>query len=113
MSESINTKTIELAIYDPPMCCPTGLCGPELDVELLAIKENLMKLGKEFGEQLTTTRYMLTNDGPKFMEHPEIMQDMQNQGIEVLPVTTVNGKVVKKGAYPDFEELKTLIQNHS
>ena len=113
MADTTKPQTIELEIYDPPMCCPTGLCGPEMDEELLAIKDNLMNLEKEFGEHLNTTRYMLTNNGPKFMEHPEIMQDMQNQGVEVLPVTTVNGTVVKKGAYPDYEELKSLIQNHS
>ena len=111
MAETTSTQTIDLEIYDPPMCCPTGLCGPELDEDLLAIKENLIKIEEEFGDQVTTTRYLLTNDGPKFMNHPEIMEEMQNKGVDVLPITTVNGSIVKKGAYPDFEELKSFVSN--
>ncbi len=35
----------DVELFDPPMCCPTGLCGPALDQTLLDINEMIMTLG--------------------------------------------------------------------
>lgn len=39
------SKLVE--IYDPPMCCPTGVCGPAVDPKVLAIQEAILKLEAE------------------------------------------------------------------
>ncbi|MDH3390414.1 MAG: arsenic metallochaperone ArsD family protein, partial [Desulfobulbaceae bacterium] len=30
-----------IEIYDPPMCCPTGVCGPNVDPELVQFAADL------------------------------------------------------------------------
>ncbi len=100
---------ITIEIFDPPMCCPTGLCGPTIDPALLDINEALLRLRKERGEQARVERYLLSQQGPKFMQNPSVFALLKEHGVQVLPVTTVNGQVVKKGAYPSYDELVQLI----
>lgn len=102
-----NMKTIE--IFDPPMCCSTGLCGPDIDPALLDINEAILKVKKEFDGKVKIERYLLSQQGPKFMQQPEVMKRLQSNGVEILPLTVVDGKVVKEKSYPTFNELKNYI----
>ena len=45
MPTSIGQADVE--IFDPPMCCPTGLCGPTLDQTLLDVNEMILSLQAE------------------------------------------------------------------
>lgn len=38
---------MKVLIYDPALCCSTGLCGPEPDPAQIAVNETIMKLGKQ------------------------------------------------------------------
>ena len=40
-------KTAVIELFDPPMCCPTGLCGPALDQTLLDVSEMIMAVQAE------------------------------------------------------------------
>ena len=99
----------DVEIFDPPMCCPTGLCGPDIDPALLDINEAILKMKKEFDGKVKIERYLLSQQGPKFMQQPEVMKRLQSNGVEALPLTLVDGKVVKEKSYPSFDELKTLV----
>ncbi len=101
--------TIE--IFDPPMCCPTGLCGPDIDPTLLDINEAILKMKKEFDGQVKIERYLLSQQGPKFMQQPEVMKRLQSNGVEALPLTLVDGKVMKEKSYPSFDELRNLVND--
>ena len=103
MSEN-NELIIE--IFDPPMCCPGGLCGPAIDPELLAINETVLRLKSEYDGKMRIERYLLTQQGDKFMKNPDVLAMLKSQGTSVLPVTIMNGKVLKNKAYPTYEELK-------
>ena len=37
----------DVEFFDPPMCCPTGLCGPTLDQTLLDVNEMISTLQGE------------------------------------------------------------------
>jgi hypothetical protein len=102
-----NTPTIE--IYDPPMCCPEGLCGPVVDPVLLEISESIISLKKEYGEEIKVVRYVLSQQGQKFIQNPEIFSLLKENGVNILPVTVVNGKIKKTKKYPSFKELKNLL----
>lgn len=102
-----NMKTIE--IFDPPMCCASGLCGPDIDPALLDINEAILKINKDFEGKVKIERYLLSQQGSKFMQQPEVMKRLQSNGVEILPLTVVNEKVVKEKSYPTFEELKNYI----
>ena len=97
----MGTPTIE--IFDPPMCCPGGLCGPAIDPALLAANEAVLKLKSERG--ILVHRYLLQQQGQKFMQNAEVMDLLRAHGTSVLPITAVNGRVVRQGSFPGYEDL--------
>jgi hypothetical protein len=107
-SDQVKTK---IEIYDPPMCCPGGLCGPVIDRTLLDFNEAIIKVKKEFDGKVSIDRYLLTQQGQKFMQHPDVVSLLKANGTDILPITTVNGEVVKKKDFPSYIELKTYIEN--
>lgn len=109
MGTKIDEKLIQIEIFDPPMCCPSGLCGPDIDPALLDINEAILKVKKEFDGQVKIERYLLSQQGQKFMQQPEVMKRLQSNGVEILPLTLVDGKVVKEKSYPTFDEIKNYI----
>ena len=102
-------KIMTIEIFDPPMCCPSGLCGPDIDPALLDINEAILKVKKEFDGRVKVERYLLSQQGPKFMQQPEVMKRLQTNGVEILPLTLVDGKVVKEKSYPTFDEIKNYV----
>lgn len=105
------SSPVQIDIFDPPMCCSTGLCGPTIDPALLDIHEAILCLRKERPGDADIERYLLSQQGPKFMQNPEVFALLKEQGVEVLPVTTVNGHVVKRGGYPSYAELVGMIDD--
>lgn len=103
-------KVATVEIFDPPMCCPSGLCGPSVDPALLDINEAILKLKKEYDGKVRIERYLLTQQGPKFMQNPNVLSLLKSHGVGVLPITTVNGEVLKQKQYPSYDELRTLIE---
>ncbi len=103
-------QPITVEIFDPPMCCPTGLCGPSIDPALLDISEAILKLKTEFDGRATIDRYLLGQQPAKFVQHLEVIGRLKQGGVPVLPITVVNGVIRKERAYPSYSELKTWIQ---
>ena len=99
--------TIE--IFDPPMCCPGGMCGPVIDPALLDVNEAILKVKKESDGQVKIERYLLTQQTTKFLQNPEVLELLHSQGTLALPVTAINGKVVKQKIYPTYAELQSYI----
>ena len=109
MNTTTDTKNITIEIFDPPMCCPSGLCGPDIDPALLDINETILKVKKEFDGQVHIERYLLSQQGPKFMQQPEVKTRLETNGVDVLPLTMVDGHVVKEKEYPSYDEIKSRI----
>jgi len=107
------TESTKIEIFDPPMCCPSGLCGPTIDPALLDINETVLRLKKEYDGKVTVERYLLSQQGQKFMENPEVLGLLKSNGVDILPVTTLNGNVIKKKGYPSYGELIEIIQRQS
>ena len=97
-----------LIIYEGVMCCSTGVCGPEPDKELIEFNETLKKISKEF-DNLKITRASLSFDVKMFLENKEIFQLVKEHGKEILPITTINGKIIAKKTYLKFNGLKEEI----
>lgn len=98
--------TIDIEVFDPPMCCPTGLCGPVLDTTLLDLGEAIVALQSE-GHAVT--RHMMTSDPQAFMHNHEVYEAIRARQLEVLPITVVRGRIVKTGAYPTLDELHAAL----
>ncbi|MRN52727.1 arsenite efflux transporter metallochaperone ArsD [Paenibacillus monticola] len=94
-------KSIE--IYDPAMCCSTGVCGPSVDPELIRISAVVHNLKKK---EINVSRYNLSNEPEAFVANEVVKQLLTDEGPDVLPVIIVDGQVVKKQSYPSNEELE-------
>ncbi|WP_226036802.1 arsenite efflux transporter metallochaperone ArsD [Aquibacillus saliphilus] len=92
--------TIE--VFDPALCCATGVCGPSVDPELTRIATTFFLLEKK---GVDIKRYNLANDAQFFVAESKVQQLLEEKGIEALPVILVNKQVKKVGAYPTSEEL--------
>ena len=93
-------KTVR--IYDPALCCPTGLCGVNIDPELMRIAvvvETLKRKG------IAIERYNL-RDHPQVYVSTKVVNDfLMKEGAEKLPITTVNDEIAITGAYPSNQQI--------
>jgi hypothetical protein len=96
----------DVEFFDPPMCCPTGLCGPTLDQTLLDVNEMIMSLQRE---NLRVERYQMSSNPNAFLSNAEVMKLVREKQMEALPIIIVRGKVVKVGAYPSLDEIRTAL----
>lgn len=97
----------QMIIYDPAMCCATGVCGPAIDPELLRVATVLSNLEKN---GVKVERYNLTNNPQAFVDDQTINEILNKDGIDRLPVTIVDGKVVKTKAYPTNNEFIKFLE---
>ncbi len=87
-------KTIQ--VYDPPMCCSTGLCGTEIDPALVSFAALLTQLGQK---GVKVERYNLGQQPMAFVQNPTVKALLDKEGVEVLPLIFVDGEVRVKGRY--------------
>lgn len=87
----------KVEIYEPAMCCSTGVCGPGVDQELLRVATFLNEME---GEGKKIIRYNLSSDPMAFVVNKEVNDIIANEGTEALPVTVVDGEIRQKGSYP-------------
>lgn len=96
-------KTI--IVYDPPMCCSTGVCGTDVDPELAAFAGFLEKMSEKAG----VTRYNLGQQPLPFVENPLVKALLDKEGADALPVVIVDDAVFCTGRYPDAAEQVALL----
>jgi len=98
-------KTIE--IYDPAMCCSTGVCGPSIDPELMRMATVVNAL-KQKG--IIIKRHGLSNEPQDFIANQVISELLQKEGADILPVTLRDGEVIKTRNYPTNAELSQWLE---
>jgi len=94
----------KVEIFDPALCCPTGVCGPGVDPELTRVASSVFTLEKK-GYDIK--RYNLGTEPGMFVENQVVNQVLHDKGPDALPVVLVNGEMLKVGEYPSNEELAT------
>ena len=94
-------------IFDPPMCCPTGLCGPTLDQALLDVEAMLLELQAQ-GHRVE--RYQMTSHPQAFTQNAEVMALVRERHLDALPITVVGNQVIKTGAYPSAAEVQAALE---
>ncbi len=89
-------------VYDKPMCCSTGVCGPEVDPVLPKFAADLDWL-KNQGHSVE--RYNLAQQPQAFIENKAIHHLLSSAGTDCLPVVVVDGEIVSQTDYPSREDL--------
>ncbi|BCS51902.1 arsenite efflux transporter metallochaperone ArsD [Geobacter sp. SVR] len=99
---------MKIEIYDPAMCCSTGVCGPSVDSELVRIQETLRQIQKQAPE-VQVVRSGLTSDPQAFVANSVVAELLKSEGPECLPLTFVDGELASKGKYPGNEQLQAIL----
>ena len=105
--QEIAAKAGVVEIFDPPMCCSTGLCGPVQDQSLIDVEQVLRDV-KSRGVRVE--RYQMTSNPGVFLKNSEVMRLVREKQLSILPITVVNGRVLKTGGYPLREELEAELK---
>lgn len=101
MTEKTKTRTI-IEVYDPAMCCSTGVCGPDVDDEIVDFANDVKWLKKQGVE---VKRYNLGQEPEQFKMCVPVLTRLQKEGSDALPIILVNGEMVSEGGYPDRKQL--------
>ncbi len=91
-----------VAVFDPAMCCSTGVCGPGVDPALLALARDLRWLT---ARGVNVQRFGLSQEPQAFVDHPRVTGLMQAFGDAALPAVLINGEIRWHGRYPTRSEL--------
>ncbi len=95
-----------LRVYDPPQCCSTGVCGPDVDPALVQFASDLRALA---ASGVAVERFNLAQQPEAFVREPAVVQAVNAIGTSVLPLLVVAGRVVAHGRYPSRDELAALV----
>ena len=95
----------KLAVYDPPMCCSTGVCGPSVDPVLPRVTADLDWLNRQ---GVVVERFNLAQQPQAFASNPAVTEALRELGNDCLPLILVDGRVVSRGTYPDRSGLARL-----
>jgi len=93
---------IILTVYDPAMCCSTGLCGTDIDQKLVNLAADLDWLK---AQGVTVRRFGLSREPAEFATNEIIRHIIQESDGDDLPVFMVDGALKAKARYPSRAEL--------
>lgn len=95
---------LTVKVFERAMCCPTGMCGPTVDENVVNFNGLIEKLKAEGHD---VQRYMITQNLAAFQQEDQVMNILRDEQLDALPITLVNGKVIKKGSYPEWEDISS------
>ena len=96
----------QIELYETAMCCETGVCGPSVDEQLLAVRQDLRWAE---AQGASVARHNLTSDPDAFVANPKVTGLMQAFGEKALPVLVIDGEIAVHGHYPTRDELAAIL----
>ena len=100
----------KIEIYEPAMCCSTGVCGPSIDPEMMRVAVAVETIAKAGG---AIARFNLSGDPQAFISNATVNAEIMKEGVNTLPVTLVDGVIVKRKEYPTNDELWRVDRHRS
>lgn len=94
---------MQVRVFDPEMCCTTGICGPAPDPALIEFNTALERMKAEGAD---VQRYQLSRNPRSFVGTPDVYRLLLEKGAAALPVTAVDGTIVAVGSYPSYEQMR-------
>ncbi|MDP1660256.1 MAG: arsenite efflux transporter metallochaperone ArsD [Methylotenera sp.] len=91
-----------IQIFDPAMCCNTGVCGVNVDQQLVDFSADL-DWAKQQGAEVQ--RFNLAQQPMEFANNQVVRKFLERSGEEALPLILVDGEVALAGRYPNRTEL--------
>ncbi|MFA5819055.1 MAG: arsenite efflux transporter metallochaperone ArsD [Bacteroidales bacterium] len=97
---------MNIEIFEPSLCCSSGVCGPEPDKELIELQNTIQILSKAMVE---VKRYAINQVPLAFTGNPVVKQFITTEDPGKLPLTLLDGKIIKKGSYATLDDLAVHI----
>lgn len=91
-----------IQIYDPALCCSSGVCGVDIDEALVYVAADL-ECAKQQGAAVE--RYNLAQQPLAFAQNPVVKGFLERSGQDALPLVLVNGEFALAGRYPTRTEM--------
>ena len=91
-----------IQIFDPALCCSTGVCGVDVDQQLVGFAADV-DWAKQNGANIE--RFNLAQQPLAFAENPVVKGFLERSGADALPLILVDGEVALAGRYPSRPEL--------
>ena len=92
----------KIQVFDPPMCCSTGVCGPQIDPVLPRVAADFQWLASQ---GVAVDRFNLAQQPQEFVGNPLVKSALAQAGQACLPLILVDGVIASQGRYPEREEL--------
>lgn len=86
-----------IQIFDKPLCCSTGICGPQVDPVLPRFAADLDWLRSQ---GLSVDRFNLAHQPEAFVKNAAVHSLLTTHGTDCLPLTFVDGRLVEQVRYP-------------
>ncbi len=96
----------KMQIFEPAMCCSTGLCGVGVDPELLRISTVLNSLENN---GVHVDRFNLSNAPQEFVTNKTVNNYIKENGVEGLPVVVIDNEIAIIGRYPSNDDFVKLL----
>lgn len=104
--EGIDRAMKTMSVYDPAMCCPTGICGPDPDPVLPRFAADVQWLANQ---GVRVERYNLSQQPQAFAGNELVKEALAQYGIGCLPLVIVNNAIMSRGRYPERHELARFV----
>lgn len=91
-----------IRVFDPAMCCSTGICGPAIDPQLARFAADLDWLKNQ---GVSVERFNLSQQPAAFADDAAVKAALETKGEAGLPLVKVDGQVKSSGGYPTRAEL--------
>ncbi|MBI5630673.1 MAG: arsenite efflux transporter metallochaperone ArsD [Elusimicrobia bacterium] len=92
----------KIEVFDPAMCCSSGVCGPSVDPLLSRFSADLDWLS---GRRVRVTRYNLSQEPKAFAANALVSVVLKKEGPKSLPIIVADGNIVSKKKYPSRSQL--------
>lgn len=86
-----------LHVFDRPLCCSTGICGPDVDPALVAFAADLQWLARQ---GIAVERFNPAQQPQAFAANATVREELDKHGNDCLPLVLFDGKVVSRGQVP-------------
>jgi len=96
----------KLEIYEPAMCCSTGVCGVDVDPVLVQFVADLQWLTEQ---GVAISRYNLSQDPQAFAANVDVVNEME-VSMDRLPIVVVDGHVISTGIYLSRQQLAQKLE---
>lgn len=96
---------MKLEVFDPAMCCATGICGNSVDPRLVTFAADLEWLKKQ---GIDVVRHGLSFEPAAFANNEAIKNLLNKEGNDCLPALLVDKEIVSKGCYPSRKKLAEI-----